>query len=178
MSSGVDGGAGVGVSGVDVRGVDVGGGGSGGDGGGDGVGGGSAGGSDGGDGDGGGGSGDGGGGVGGGGGGDGGGGGGGGSVAASSVVDVTYSGGKKRRVKRKRTERLGERVLRAVAQCQACLYDIAMIACAVSERKRRGKAVRGGCNELCRKHWRYLIVRSRSRFRIENRDAFNTISIS
>lgn len=58
-------------------------------------------------------------------------------VAGSGGGDVALSGGNKGRPKRKRTERLGERVLRAVSQCQACLYDIAMITCAVSEREGR-----------------------------------------
>lgn len=33
--------------------------------------------------------------------------------------------------KRKRREKLGDRVLRALSQCQACLYDVAMLPCKV-----------------------------------------------
>lgn len=36
------------------------------------------------------------------------------------------------KTKRQRGGELGERVMRASAQCQACLYDVAMIPCAVS----------------------------------------------
>ncbi|CAM9213321.1 unnamed protein product, partial [Ectocarpus sp. 13 AM-2016] len=39
------------------------------------------------------------------------------------------SSGKGRRPPSKRVERLGERVLRALSQCQACLYDVAMVPC-------------------------------------------------
>lgn len=71
-------------------------------------------------------------------------------VAGSSGGDVACSGGNKRRPKRKRTERLGERVLRAVSQCQACLYDIAMITCAVSERERGGRDEGGRSEDAAR----------------------------
>lgn len=46
------------------------------------------------------------------------------------------SSSKGRRRPSKRAERLGERVLRAVSQCQACLYDVAMVTCEVSRRGR------------------------------------------
>ncbi|CAN0468237.1 unnamed protein product, partial [Ectocarpus sp. 8 AP-2014] len=39
------------------------------------------------------------------------------------------SRGKGRRQPSKRAERLGERVLRALSQCQACLYDVATVPC-------------------------------------------------
>ncbi|CAM9884029.1 unnamed protein product, partial [Ectocarpus sp. 12 AP-2014] len=39
------------------------------------------------------------------------------------------SSGKGRRPPSKRVERLRERVLRALSQCQACLYDVAMVPC-------------------------------------------------
>lgn len=48
----------------------------------------------------------------------------------------SVSGGGGRRPEQNRSERLGERVIRATAQCQACLYDIAMLPCAVSGRTR------------------------------------------
>ena len=52
-------------------------------------------------------------------------------------VEVAAAGGERLRSRRKRAETLGERVLNATSQCQACLYDIAMVPCKVGAWRRR-----------------------------------------
>lgn len=52
--------------------------------------------------------------------------------AGAGAEGVSISGGEKKGPGSKRCERLEERVIRAVAQCQACLYGVALVPCAVS----------------------------------------------
>lgn len=56
----------------------------------------------------------------------------GGAGAGAGAESVNISGGEKKGPRSKRCERLEERVIRAVAQCQACLYGVALVPCAVS----------------------------------------------
>ncbi|CAB1111580.1 unnamed protein product [Ectocarpus sp. CCAP 1310/34] len=49
--------------------------------------------------------------------------------AESASGGAGGSSGNGRRPPSKRVERLGERVIRALSQCQACLYDVAMVPC-------------------------------------------------
>lgn len=65
-------------------------------------------------------------------------------VTAGAAAAVAVAGGERQTSRRKRAETLGERVLNATAQCQACLYDIAMVPCKV--RRRGGE---GASNQSC-----------------------------
>lgn len=54
-----------------------------------------------------------------------------GDVEVSAAAAASAGGGDRQRTRRRRAETLGERVLKATSQCQACLYDIAMVPCKV-----------------------------------------------